>query len=284
MIEYNVNLKKYNSYAIDAIASTVVFPQKIDDFFSISKLFNNEELIIIGGGNNIIFSKPFYENKKFIIISNNFSSIEKNKNIISILSGTSLKTISEYALENSLTGFEEFYDIPGTIGGATLMNAGTGDISIGNLISQVTYFDFVDGKIKNFPKDMLKWGYRTSIFQKMRGILLSVDINLINGDKDAISNKMESIYKKRHEKQPREFPNAGSVFKRPEGYFAGTLIEEIGLKGFAIGGAKVSEKHAGFIINNNNATGKNIIDLINFIKVKVYKEKGVILELEQIII
>jgi UDP-N-acetylmuramate dehydrogenase len=182
-------------------------------------------------------------------------------------------------LENSLTGLEFCYGIPGTVGGAVFMNAGAygGEISEHFIRGR-----FLNGKneIVTLNSDELEFGYRKSRLMREELILISAEFKAANGEKDEIRAKMDELMQKRKSKQPLDFPSCGSAFKRPEGYFAGALIEQCGLKGYSIGGARVSEKHAGFIINGGNATATDVIKLLEYVAETVFKNTGVMLEPE----
>src|SRR5690606_19507865 len=189
------------------------------------------------------------------------------------------------ALENGLSGIEIFYDIPSSLGGAIVMNAGASGEEIKDVLVKVRYLDLQDLKIKEILKEDMSFEYRNSFFQRNTDkIVLKAWLRLKAGSKDQIKDKMETIKAQRWAKQPKEFPNAGSVFKRPKGYYVGAIIDELQLKGFTIGGAKISEKHGGFIVNFNNAKGEDIINIINEVKRRVLENFGVDLEVEQRII
>ncbi|MBO5726845.1 MAG: UDP-N-acetylmuramate dehydrogenase, partial [Clostridia bacterium] len=173
------------------------------------------------------------------------------------------------------------YGIPGTVGGAVIMNAGAYDGEIKDVISSVRYLDN-DGQIKTISNDQMALGYRTSIFKTNGGIILSAEFALKKGNETDIKAKMADFMSRRKSKQPLEYPSAGSTFKRPEGYFAGALIEGNSLKGYAVGGAMVSEKHAGFVINYSDATAKDVKELIAHIQNTVKENNGVTLEREVI--
>ena len=193
--------------------------------------------------------------------------------------------LSTIALNNSLSGLEMFYDIPSSLGGAVVMNAGASGEEIKDLIVKVRFLDLKDMTIKELDNDKLDFKYRSSFFQKNTDkIILKVWLKLKPDNKANIKSKMLSIKQNRWLKQPRNYPSAGSVFKRPKGKFVGPMIDGLGLKGFTIGGAQISKKHSGFIINRNSATGQDILDLIKFIQKKVYDSEKIHLEIEQRII
>lgn len=285
MIKYeNFELTKFNSYLINSFCSKAWFPQNEEDILSIYKQQKSIPKIIIGSGNNIILSKENYE-EEFVIFNGCFDKIEVKENQLVAEAGATLFQLSELALEKHLSGFEIFYDIPSSVGGAVVMNAGASGEEIKNLLVKVRYLDLNDLKIKELDKDEIGFEYRNSFFQKnTNNIVLKAWFQLKPGNYEDIKSKMEQTKIARWVKQPREFPNCGSVFKRPPGYFVGTLIEELGLKGYSIGGAQISEKHAGFIVNFNNAKGSEIIELIQYIKQEVFNKFKIELEVEQRII
>jgi UDP-N-acetylmuramate dehydrogenase len=281
-VEKDFQLVDYNSFRIRSIASLALFPESDEDLQDC--FFKYQNPIIWGGGNNIILSKPYYSNP-IIFIRDNLKKINIFGNQIEVQAGFQMFELSEILLKHELTGFESFCDIPGCIGGGIIMNAGTRDDQISNHLVSVTAFDRQTKMFIRFSKNECEFDYRDSIFKKINSlIVVSAVFEFVKGDYKSMKNKMDTIKETRHSKQPIEFPNAGSVFKRPAGYFVGTMIENLGLKGFSIGDAQVSEKHAGFIINKGNATGEEIINLINCIKEKVDKKYGVKLECEQIIL
>ena len=280
----NLDLTTYNSYRLKSIAKTAFFPETIDDLREIISTYDN--LVVLGGGNNTIFSKEYYENENFVFIRDNFSGISLiNDTTLRALAGTDMKILSEEALKHSLTGLEYFYDIPGCVGGGVVMNAGAKGEFLGDYLIEVECLDIMTGSLCKFSKDDLFYSYRNSVFQdKPFYIIISATFSLQKADYNAIKRKMEDNYIDRNKKQPRDFPNAGSVFKRPEGHYVGPMVTECGLKGYSIGGAMVSTKHAGFIVNYNNATSKDILTLIEIIRSEVSKKFGVELVVEQRII
>lgn len=280
----NLDLTSYNSYRIKSIAAKAYFPQSYSDIEQLLSQYPISDLVILGRGNNIILSNEVYKDKIFVFLHLLQDFELKNKTIIECGAGCSLKHISILAYGAQLTGMELFYDIPGSVGGALYMNAGANNEDILSLIKEILFYDFEANSIIQYKQKDLDKGYRQSCFQKKKGIILNALIELQKGDPEQILNKMQEIKQTRWQKQPRNYPNAGSVFKRPEGKYVGTMIEELGLKGFSVGGVKVSEKHAGFIVNFNNASGKDILKLIDIIKEKVYNKYSVELELEQKII
>lgn len=286
-VKYNLDLTEYNSYRIHSVAELAIFPESIGDFKEIVSTYDLKKASVIGKGCNIILGKDKYPaSHPFIFIRDNFAKIEEENGIIRVLAGTDLKELSEYAQEHSLTGLEYFYDIPGCVGGAITMNAGSCGVSISDYIVEITYMDMETGKLHMVSKDQLCLGYRESYFKDYtKNFILESVFALPKGDSIKIKVQMEEILNRRHSKQPFDYPNAGSVFIRPaENIYVGPMIEKLGLKGYRIGGAEVSTKHAGFIINAGNATGHDIISLIEFIRTRVKEKFNVELRTEQRII
>lgn len=280
----NFNLTEYNAYRINAICAKAWFPESETDLLEIYSQNTNKRFIILGNGNNIILSKTYYE-EDFIIFNGCLDKVTVNNTEIVAETGSTLLQLSVTALRQHLTGLEIFYDIPSSVGGAVVMNAGTKEGEIKDILTKVRYLDLADNQIKEITKDDINFGYRNSFFQKHTDkIILKAMFSLAKGDFKSIMTKMQESKQKRWLKQPREYPNCGSVFKRPKGKFVGPMLDELNLKGFSVGGAMVSEKHSGFIINYNNAKGSDILNLIDIIKEKVKKHYDISLVVEQRII
>ncbi len=276
-IVHNLDLVNYNSYKLHSIAETAYFPESIEE---ITEVVTHEHPIIIGGGCNVILTKVKYS-QPFLFIRDNYSGICQHEEKLIVKAGTDLKVLSEYALSHSISGLEWFYDIPGCVGGATIMNAGCNGGSFGDLITRVTFFDVDKGIVTALPKEDLHFEYRGNIFSSMNVVILEVELSLRKGTKEDILSLMESNKANRWSKQPRDFPSAGSVFKRPKGLFVGPMITELGLKGYRVGDAMISEKHAGFIVNVGHATGNEILELIEIVRKKVKERFNVELDVEQ---
>lgn len=233
---------------------------------------------IIGNGSNLLVSDDGYRGA-VIQIFKTMSRIEVDGSCIVAQAGALLSQIAAEALEKGLAGFEFAAGIPGTLGGACVMNAGAYGGEMKDVLRQVTVLS-KEGRIFTIPAKELELGYRTSIIAKKGYIVLEAVIELRDGDVQEIKALMEELKEKRVTKQPLEFPSAGSTFKRPEGYFAGKLIQDAGLRGFQVGGAQVSEKHCGFVINKDHATAADIAELTRKVSEKVYADSGVRLEPE----
>jgi UDP-N-acetylmuramate dehydrogenase len=278
----NFNLKNFNSYKINSVCKKAFFPENENDIITFFK--TEKHFIVIGSGHNIILSKEYYD-FSFLILDHNFGRITIIDNTLEIEAGASMFDVSEFALKIELSGVEMFYDIPSSLGGAVVMNAGASGEEIKDLTVKVRYLDLNDLKIKEKTNEEISFNYRGSFFQQNKDkIVLKAWLRLTPKPKSLIEKKMITIKDARWSKQPREFPNAGSVFKRPQNKYVGPMLDELGLKGFTIGGAQVSEKHSGFIVNIGNATGKDILDLIKEIQLKVLKKFKILLEVEQRII
>ncbi|WP_419748619.1 UDP-N-acetylmuramate dehydrogenase [Clostridium perfringens] len=228
----------------------------------------NVPYFILGNGSNILVKDGGISG--VVIKFNNLNKITTEGNCVTAQSGALLKDVSKAALENNLRGFEFACGIPGSIGGAVFMNAGAYDGEMAHVIKSARVID-ENCNIKNLTKEELELGYRSSIVMKKGYVVIEATVELESGEYASIKDKIDDLTNRRESKQPLEYPSAGSTFKRPEGYFAGKLIQDSGLKGFSIGGAAVSEKHSGFVINKGGATAKDVLDVIAHVQ-KTVKE------------
>ena len=233
---------------------------------------------IIGCGSNILVKDGGIRGA-VVSVRHMTQIMDCNDNVLCIGSGYMLKDASEFAWENGLTGLEFAIGIPGTLGGAVFMNAGAYDGEMSHVVTAVRAVDF-QGNIKEYDASHLDFGYRHSVFHDNHEVIGEVIMTLKPGDKNVIKARMDELTEKRESKQPLEFASAGSTFKRTPGYFAGTLIEQTGLKGLSVGDAQVSHKHAGFVINTGSASAKDVLDLIAEVQRRVYDQHGVHLEPE----
>lgn len=277
----NEPLKKHTSFKIGGPADLFVYVNSIDNLKIILNYINTQNIpfFILGNGTNVLASD---EGFRGIVI--NLTKIKDklsiaDNNIITCSSGISLAKVCVFALKNSLSGLEFAWGIPGSCGGALFMNAGAYGSDMSDIILEGSHIKY-DGVEEILGKDKLNLTYRKSYYTNKPFIITSIKMQLKNENPTIIRSKMYENILKRKTKQPLEFPNAGSIFKRPEGYYAGTLIEQCGLKGKKVGGAMVSPKHAGFIVNTGNATSNDVCNLVNLIKETVYKKTGVTLECE----
>src|SRR5690554_7496145 len=280
----NFDLTNYNSYRIKATCKKAYFPNSEEEIVAFYKNMNS--FVLLGSGHNVILSKDYYDTN-FLIFNGNFQDyhMEPETGAVEAEAGITMLKLSELALENGLSGLEIFYDIPSSLGGAVVMNAGASGEEIKDVLIKVRYLDLVDMQIKEIHKPDMGFEYRNSFFQRNTDkVILIVWLQLKPEEKSVIHDKMKLIKEQRWAKQPKEFPNAGSVFKRPKGYYVGAIIDELKLKGFTIGGAMISKKHGGFIINHNNAKGQDIIDIITEVKKRVMNRFNVDLEVEQRVI
>ena len=266
---------------------------KADAFLSVN---NEEELkkaiqickekslpyFILGNGSNILVSDEGFRGL-VIAIGDKMADITVEGTKITAQAGALLSTVAQTAAKHSLTGMEFASGIPGSIGGAIVMNAGAYDGEMKMIVDTVTLLS-EDGQVRTFTCDEMEFGYRTSRIKREKGIVLSVTLSLTEGDVEAIQAKMKDFAARRRDKQPLEYPSAGSTFKRPEGMFAGKLIMDAGLRGYSVGGAQVSEKHCGFVINKGDATATDVYTLIGDVQKKVKEEFGVTLEREVILV
>lgn len=266
---------------------------EIDDINKLKMIISElkamkERYIIIGNGSNVLFSDQGYDgavieiskglNDIKIIPSDSKQDLDAGKTFIEAEAGAMLSKVASFALDNELTGMEFASGIPGTIGGATVMNAGAYGGEMKDIVRFVTVLN-ADGEIVEYNLEQMKFGYRKSIITSDM-VVLKVVLALEKGEKKNILTRMKELNDARRSKQPLEYPSAGSTFKRPEGYFAGKLIEDSGLKGYKVGGAMVSTKHCGFVVNYDNATSEDIINLIEDVKKVVFEKFGVLLEPE----
>lgn len=239
---------------------------------------NDIPYMILGNGSNLLISDRGIEGA-VITLDGEFKDISTDGDIITAGAGAKLSRLCTAALDRSLSGLEFAYGIPGTVGGAVYMNAGAYGGETKDVLTSVTALTQT-GEVKEYGADELCMGYRTSVFKTNGNIILFAKYKLHNDDKVAVKARMDDFMNRRKTKQPLEYPSAGSVFKRPEGAFAGTLIEQCGLKGKTVGGAQVSEKHAGFIINIGGATCDDVMDLVKLVQDTVKTQTGYTLERE----
>ena len=281
-ILYNEPMKKHSTFKIGGPAECLIKIDNIDDLKQILKFAkeNKISLTVIGNGSNLLVLDGGIKGITLMIKLENYKIIEKDENIqIIVEAGCKLGKLAQILLQNEIQGLEELSGIPGTIGGAVMMNAGAHGKEMKDIVENVTAMDY-EGNEKTFLQEDLKFGYRTSIFKKENYIITEVKMNLRKGDKEIIKNKMAKYQNYRKEKQPIEYPSAGSTFKRGSDFLTAQLIDEAGLKGYSIGGAMVSNKHSGFIINKGNATAKDVLDLVEYLEKEIDKKFGKKIELE----
>ena len=277
------SLKKHTTFKVGGKADFVVSPSNLSVLSKLIKYLNENGIkyYFLGNGSNVIFNDQGF--KGVIIKSQGFDDCSFDGTKAYFGAGVSMTYAAKLCGEKGLSGIEFCYGIPGNIVGGIFMNAGAYGGEISQNIVYVKYLD-ENGDPQTICKADCNFGYRHSCFMGKKRFILGAEFELTPKPKDEIISFMEDIMKRRIEKQPLDKPSAGSSFKRPEGYFAAALIDECGLKGKSIGGASVSEKHAGFIVNNGDATCRDIVRLADLVSDTVYKEKGVRIEKEMIIV
>lgn len=279
-----ISLKKYNTYRLDTIVKYLVFPDNRDNLRELLKFLvdKNIKYVVLGNGSNVIFSNDYYDG--VVILLHKFNKLMIDNNIVLVEAGYSLSKLALEVSKQGLSDLEFAASIPGFVGASVAMNAGAYNSSLEDVVVSVVAldpeFNFVEMK-----KEELEFSYRSSLFKKQNGyIIISVLMKLGFGNSEELLETINVRRVKRLESQPLDMPSAGSVFRNPDGFYAGELIEKCGLKGYKIGGASVSLKHANFIVNNGNAKGCDVVSLINKIKSDVKEKFGVELLEEQIII
>ncbi len=276
------SLKSISSMKTGGIADFAFFPENEEELCqAISKLTEtNKNFYVLGNTSNVLL--PDDCTGLSFVFTTKMNEMRKvsDKGIFAYC-GATLTSLAVYARNHSLSGAEFLYGIPGTLGGAVFMNAGAYGGEISSIIKSVSCLDTRDGSFCDFENSECDFSYRKSVFQKRRElIVISANLELEKGSRDTIRETCEGFMSSRKEKQPLEYPSCGSAFKRPQGSFAGKLIEDCGLKGYSVGGAAISEKHAGFIINKGGATSADVLALIKDVQDKVQEKFDVLLEPE----
>ena len=273
-------MKKHTTFKIGGVADWFLTPQNKTQLKELVLALKEQNIpfFVLGNGSNLLVGDKGIRGV-VICLGKQMDNIQISGSECRVESGALLSKVANAVQRAGLSGFEFASGIPGSIGGAVFMNAGAYEHEMKEIIKTVEYMD-QNGEIFSISNEECDFGYRTSIFSKNDYIVLSAVFSLQEDSLEEIKNRMDDYTSRRTSKQPLEKPSAGSVFKRPVGHFAGALIEQSGLKGYQIGGAQVSEKHAGFIINTGNATAKDVLDLIEYIKKVVFENFGVMLETE----
>lgn len=280
-IEKDISLSTLTTYKTGGIAKLVVYPNNINNLKQMLKLIHkyNIKYFILGKGSNTLFSDKEFNG--VIIKLDKLNNFKIQQTEIYVESGMILSKLVQASVKNELTGLEFAIGIPGTIGGAIYMNAGAYGNNMSNIVKSVIVLN-EKFQIKEIPLEKLKFDYRYSIFQANKNLIcVAANIKLEHGNHDEIASKIKENLLKRKNSQPLEYPSAGSVFRNPEGNYAGKIIEELGLKGKNIGGAEISTKHANFIINKNNASSSDILNLIKLVQKEVKDKYKIDLKLEQ---
>ena len=273
-------MARHTTFRIGGPADYFVELGSIEQIRAAIQVCREENLpwFVLGRGSNLLVSDKGYRGV-ILSIYKDFQKTEIQGETVTVQAGVLLTTLSGKVLDASLTGLEFASGIPGTIGGAVVMNAGAYGGEMKDIVRKVTVLD-QDGEVRTLTCGEMQFGYRTSLAKKKGYIVLGAELTLKQGEKEKIREEMQALKAKRIEKQPLEFPSAGSTFKRPEGYFAGKLIMDAGLRGAAVGGAQVSEKHCGFVVNTGNATAADVRELMRQVQGKVQEQFGVHLEPE----
>ena len=282
-IKRNEPMSKHTSFKTGGPAEFYITAKTIEDIQNIFQYAktNRIKLYIIGNGSNLLVSDEGIKGIVLKIAVDNIETLVSDFGIL-VNAGAGVKTmaLAQILKKDGITGFEELAGIPGTIGGANYMNAGAYGKELKDIIVETKVINKETGKKKKKKKEEQELKYRSSIFKNKKYIIIETTFNLQRGKPEEIERRMNEVSIQRKEKQPLEYPSAGSTFKRGDGFITAKLIDECGLKGYTIGGAQISEKHAGFIINKGNATSKDILDLIDYTKKKVFEKFGVQIEEE----
>ncbi len=270
-----------STFRIGGEAEAALFPRSEEELVRAMHLLRALRIpvTVVGKGSNVVF--PDEGLSGAVIFTEGLSTIRVAKNRLYAEAGVTLAAVAKAAMEASLSGMESLGGIPGSVGGAVMMNAGAYGGSLSDVCISSRYYDAEHGKIRELTGEAQGFGVRMSAYQSMPGcVILGAELALAPGDRAAIGERMRELNEKRRASQPLEWPSAGSVFKRPEGHFAGKLIEDCGLKGLRVGGAEVSEKHAGFIVNRGGASARDVRELVEKIRETVRERTGVTLECE----
>jgi len=274
-IRFNEPMKLHTTFKIGGPVDVMVMPGSITEIQAVVSYCSKEgiDFFVFGLGSNLLVRDKGIR-AVAIKLGNNLKNISITETDIYCEAGVRLSQLSKMAASNGMSGLEFAEGIPGSLGGAVVMNAGAYDGEMKNVLIKASAIDS-NGHLKDFYPEDMNMGYRKSIFQDNGYIVVSALLKLKPGNKENIQKKMREFSRKRRQKQPIEFPSAGSTFKRPEGFYVGPMVEQMGLKGFRIGGAEVSAKHAGFIINAGNATANDVLELIKHVQVKARENFGV---------
>lgn len=277
-------LSEYVTFRIGGRCRALISVNSADSVCTLLRYFRENDIkyFIIGRGSNIIVADEGFDGV-VLFFGGDFAKIEVIGNSLKCQAGASLSSVCVRAQQNALTGMENLFGIPGTAGGALYMNAGAYGSEMADVVVSAEYID-ENGELRFISADNMDLSYRHSIFSENNSVITSVSVELKKGSSDDIRNAMNECMAKRTSKQPLEFPSAGSTFKRPEGSYASLLIEKCGLKGLSCGGAEVSEKHSGFVINKGFATCKDVLELCGEVQRIVEEKTGFRLELEPVIL
>lgn len=275
----NEPLQAHTTFRIGGPAKVFCKPRNTAELQEVLRLCREqgERVYLLGKGSNMLFADEGYDGAVVSLLGLN--SFTREGDAIRAAAGTQLNAVCRLAQENGLTGLEFAYGIPGSVGGAVYMNAGAYGGEVKDVLTEVTILDET-GELRTLPAEQLELGYRTSIFERKPWCVVEAVFTLKPGNKEEIQNKMNDLLGRRRDKQPLEYPSAGSTFKRPQGAFAGALIEQCGLKGFQVGGAAISRKHCGFVVNLGGATCADVVALTEEVSRIVKEKTGFTLERE----
>ena len=282
---FNESMKKHTTFKVGGNAACVAMPDSVEKRRALIKFLNENKIrcYFLGNGSNVIFSDEGFDGVIIKTSKLNFVNIDKKNNTAQAGAGVMMTSFSRMMRENGLGGMEFAYGIPGNIGGGCYMNAGAYGGQMADCVLSVEYID-QQGNVGTVSRRECDYSYRHSVFMENKWLITSATFQLRLKDKVSMLEYMEDIMQRRVEKQPLDMPSAGSSFKRPRGYYAAALIDECGLKGFSVGGARVSTKHAGFIVNTGSASCADIVALADEVRKTVMEKKGVQLEKEMIIV
>ena len=281
-IKQNEPMSRHTSFKIGGNADLYIIPHDMDALIETVRILKETETkrYFLGNATNVLFDDAGFRGA--VVSLGNICAIKVIENRIIAEAGASLNLVCKTARDKELSGLEFAYGIPGSIGGAVFMNAGAYGGEMSQVVAQSTYFSLDDMTVHTIPLTAHEYGYRESVYRHNNWLVLSAVLELQKGEYDKINAAMNDYMSRRVDKQPLEYPSAGSVFKRYPGRYTGQMIEECGLKGYSIGGAQVSEKHAGFIVNKGGATSADVLALIEHIKNEVYKKFDCRIECEVI--
>lgn len=280
-IKTDEDMGRHTTFRTGGPADYYVEPRDAGELAAVLRLCRSEDMpyYILGNGSNLLVSDRGYHGVIVAMGHKAWSMIRAEGTNIRAGAGTLLSAVARYALQESLTGLEFAAGIPGTLGGAVVMNAGAYGSEMKNVLASVTVLT-AEGEVLTIDAADLELGYRTSCILKKGYVVLEAELALKKGEAETIRAAMDDLAAQRKSKQPLEYPSAGSTFKRPQGYFAGKLIQDAGLRGFMVGGAQVSEKHCGFVINRDHATAADVMNLCREVQRRVYETAGVTMEME----
>lgn len=279
-VKFDFLIKEYTNFKVGGVCDVVAFPKSPEEVIDLLKVAkeNNIPTTVLGNLTNLIVRDGGIEGL-VILLRENYADIKACGDEVTALAGATLQKTANIARDNCLAGMEFAHGIPGSVGGGITMNAGAYDGELKDIVKSVTAIT-KDFEIREFSNEEMKFRYRNSLVQDENLVVLSATFKLKRGNKEEINDKMCDLMARRKAKQPLEYPSAGSTFKRPEGYFAGKLIQDAGLKGLTHGGAQISKKHSGFVINIGGATAKDIVELIETVQKIIHDKFGVEIERE----